>query len=407
MTVVTDPRTAPGVTPVVRLPRILIVDDEPLVLQTLSRTLRRNYEVVTARSGPEGVLEIQNGAPFEVIVSDMRMPQLSGAVFLKIARAIAPDSVRVLLTGQADMADAIASVNDGQIFRFLEKPCPQPVLEAALAMSVAQHRLITGERVLLEQTLNGSIEVLTDVLALASPVVFSKAGRLKRTVTVLAADLGITNRWEIEVAALFSQLGSLTLPPATVEKLNRGEELTDYERELLASVPRVALQLIGHIPRLEGVQAILEHHDARYDGRDGDPRMAGGDELPLGARLLKVALDLDALEASGQSIADILETMRGRVGVYDPKVLVALSNTRHLAGDTDDLREVHLNDVHIGMIFAFDVVAENGLILVGRGQTATPSLVRRIQNHWRDIVLREPARVIVRAASGMEGVARS
>jgi response regulator RpfG family c-di-GMP phosphodiesterase len=130
------------------------------------------------------------------------------------------------------------------------------------------------------------------------------------------------DRWEVEVAALFSQLGSLTLPPATVEKINRGEELNDFERELLASVPRVALQLIGHIPRLEGVQEILEHHDTRYDGRD-DLRFSG-DTLPLGARLLKVALDLDALEATGQSIGDILETMHGRVGVYDPSVLAAL-----------------------------------------------------------------------------------
>ena len=407
MTDVTQPPIAQGVASDSSLPRILIVDDEPLVLQTLSRTLRRHYNVVTARTGPEGVREIQNSAPFAVIVSDMRMPQMSGALFLKIARSIAPDSVRVLLTGQADVAAAIASVNDGQIFRFLEKPCPQPVLEAALAMSVAQHRLITGERVLLEQTLNGSIEVLTDVLALASPVVFSKAGRLKRTVAELATALEIPNRWEIEVAALFSQLGSLTLPPTTVEKLNRGEELNDHERELLASVPRVAIQLIGHIPRLEGVQAILEHHDARFDGRDGAPLSPVGDALPLGARLLKVALDFDALESTGQPIDAILTTMHGRVGVYDPNVLTALLKARHLAGDSDELREVQLNDVHIGMIFAFDVVAENGLILVGRGQTATPSLVRRIQNHWRDIVLREPARVIVRAAPPSEPVATS
>jgi response regulator RpfG family c-di-GMP phosphodiesterase len=381
--------------PVTSRPRILFVDDEPLVLQALSRMLRHAFEIVTEPSGPAGLSAIRNGRPFAVIVSDMRMPDMNGATFLKMARAISHDSVRVLLTGQADVTAAIASVNEGQIFRFLEKPCPLPILEGALNAAVEQYRLITAERVLLEQTLNGSIELLTDVLALASPVAFSKAGRLKRTMSELAAALGIEDRWEIEIAALLSQLGSITLPPQTVEKINRGEEVDARERDLVAAVPRVARQLIGHIPRLEGVRAILEHYSTNYDGRDAIPGEPCGDDLPIGSRLLKVVLDLDTLEAHGQPIAEIVETLRGRVGAYDPRVLAALCAMRSVARQTEELLELPLTDVRVGMIFAFDVVAENGLVLIGRGQSATPSLVRRIQNHWRDIALREPARVVV------------
>ncbi len=90
-------------------------------------------------------------------MSDMRMPGMDGATVLTRARAVQPDTVRVLLTGQADMEDAVAAVNDGNIFRFLIKPCPRPVLVRALTDAVDQHRMITAERVLLERTLRGSV----------------------------------------------------------------------------------------------------------------------------------------------------------------------------------------------------------------------------------------------------------
>ncbi len=376
--------------------RILLVDDEPLVLDALSRLLRRHFDVSTAPSGVIGLQTLRADDAFAVIVSDMRMPIMDGVAFLKAARQVAPDAVRVMLTGQADLGVAAASVNEGQIFRFLEKPCNPDVLAGALNAAAEQHRLITAERVLLEQTLKGSIAMLTDVLALASPVAFSRAVRIKRTVGALAEALDAPGAWEIEVAAVMSQVGAITLAPATVDKLDRGEELNADEQALAAGLPQMAAQLVGQIPRLEGVTAILKYQNARYDGRDarqGDPY---GEASPLGARMLKVAIDVDTLEAAGQPIAEILLTLNGRVGMYDPRVVAAMAALRRVSSGLDDLIEVRLNAVRAGMIFAFDVVAENGLVLIGRGQEATPSLVRRIQNHWHDMRLREPARVFAR-----------
>ena len=150
-------------------PRILCVDDERAVLDGLSLHLRRRYQVLTAQSGAEGLEILGREAGINVVVSDMRMPVMDGAAFLTRARALVPDVVRVLLTGQADLDSAIAVINEGRIFRFLTKPCPPATMMGALEAAVEQHRLITSERVLLEQTLHGSIKALTDILALANP----------------------------------------------------------------------------------------------------------------------------------------------------------------------------------------------------------------------------------------------
>src|ERR1700690_3969334 len=168
-------------------PRVPFVDDEPNVLEGLSLTLRRGYEVVLAGSGEAGLDVLTRDPTIAAVVSDMRMPGMDGATFLGKARAVLPDATRLLLTGQAELALAIAAINEGRIFRFLTKPCPPPVLVAAVEAGVELHRLVTSERVLLEQTLRGSIQMLTDVLALAAPTAFGQAVRIQRYARDLAS----------------------------------------------------------------------------------------------------------------------------------------------------------------------------------------------------------------------------
>ena len=171
--------------------RILCVDDEPRVLEGLSLHLRRNYDVVTAESGADGLQAIKDKGPFAVALSDMRMPRMDGTAFLKAVRELAPDTVRMLLTGQADLQSTIDAVNKGQIFRFLTKPCPSQQLMGAFEAATEQYRLVMAERVLLEQTLHGSIKALTDILALSNPVAFGSATRIKKYAGDLARHLGI------------------------------------------------------------------------------------------------------------------------------------------------------------------------------------------------------------------------
>ncbi len=208
-----------------RFPRILCVDDEPAVLESLSDTLHRHFDVWTATSGAAGLDQLRaEPLEFAVVLSDMRMPVMPGHVFLSEACKLAPDATRMLLTGYADVEAAISAVN-GQLFRFLTKPCSPTDLLASCQAALEQHRMRTAEKVLLEQTLKGSLKALSDVLALANPAAFGRSASVREHAQRLAVALDAGTTWEVGVAAMLAQLGAITLPPATAEKLYSGANL--------------------------------------------------------------------------------------------------------------------------------------------------------------------------------------
>jgi DNA-binding NtrC family response regulator len=204
-------------------PRVLCVDDEPLVLEALSDMLGRSFDVRVAPGGVEG-LEILRSEPdaFAVVISDMRMPRMPGSDFLRAARLVAPNTVQVLLTGDADLNQAIQAVNGGRLFRFLTKPCEPDELMRVCAAALGQHRLQTAERVLLEETVRGSIDALAEVLALSNPAALGRAGRVKALAGKLARAAGIANWWEVEVAATLGHWERWRFPVTPLRSSTRG-----------------------------------------------------------------------------------------------------------------------------------------------------------------------------------------
>ncbi len=212
---------------------ILLVDDEPAILDGLRRQLRGRYAIETA-TGPTAGFSAMAAQSFAVVVSDLRMPGMDGVQFLAQVRERAPHAVRIMLTGQADVEAAVQAVNRGNLFRFLTKPCPPDDLIAALDAGLAQHRLLIAERELLEKTLAGSVKVLTEILAMTSPRAFGRAQRLRHVARRLAEAVGHPAPWQVELAAMLAQLGAVTLPQDLLDRADAGTELRDDERHLLA-----------------------------------------------------------------------------------------------------------------------------------------------------------------------------
>ena len=365
-----------------RKPRILCVDDEPRVLDSLSLHLNRHFEVHTAKSGAEGLDILRTVSDFTVVLSDMRMPQMDGAEFLSRVRKLSPDSVRMLLTGQTDISLATKAINEGQIFRFMTKPCPPDELITSFKIGIEQYRLITAERELLQKTLLGSIKALTDILAIINPVAFSRSTRIKRHTSELAKKVGISNSWQVEAAAMLSQLGYIALPPETVEKIYYGDELTPEEEVMIPGVPKVAAQLIGSIPRLEPVLDILETLDKPLYRDKVDLTKT----IPIGARILKIAIDIDSLQAHGRSIQFAIDTLKGRDRRYDPELLTAFSELHGAVEKADEIKELPLKAVKIGMILVDKVCTESGALLVPPGFEVTPSFLQLIKNFDQKIL---------------------
>jgi response regulator RpfG family c-di-GMP phosphodiesterase len=294
---------------------------------------------------------------------------------------------------------AIAAVNRGHIFRFLEKPCTPDELRTAVAAAAEHHRLVTSERVLLEQTLQGSIKALVNVLALAQPQAFGRSTRVRRHVAGLADRVGERDHWPIEIAALLSQVGCTALPQTTVDRYLAGETLTADEATTIAALPETAEGVIAGIPRLEAVREILRFQDTPFKGRESapDPLNVSGDRLPRGARMLKIVLDFDLLELQGLSAGDALTTMRNRPGWYDPNLLASFAGLVDAPASGLSLERMRLSQVQAGMVFAADVRGENGLLLVARGQEVSASLVDRIRYQWRDFAARCAVSMIIGA----------
>ncbi len=369
--------------------RVLCVDDEVNVLEGLTRHLRRNFDVEIAVGGQAGIAALKERGPFAVLMSDLRMPGVDGVALLKQAREISPSCVRMLLTGQGDLRAAAAAINEGNIFRFLIKPCPVEQLIGAMNAAVEQHRLLLAEKELLEQTLRGSVQTLVEVLSMTSPEAFGRASRLKHWADALCTHFRVASRWDVEVAALLSQLGSVVLPPEVLALHYRGDVLDEAQRKMVARVPTVTEQLLAHIPRLEPVRAILQGQGLAYDGAVASGTL---DQVPWGVRVLRLLTDLDALEAGGMPLELALQTIEGRTGKYDRELTRALRELRGAGQQLAVVRDLTLDRVRPGMVLVEDVRARSGLLLMARGQRVTPELLERLRNFNPSIGIQEPIR---------------
>jgi response regulator RpfG family c-di-GMP phosphodiesterase len=357
--------------------RVLLVDDEPRVLDAIRRLLRGKFDVQTAGSADEGLVVLNREGPFAVIVSDMRMPGTNGVEFLDRARQCAPDSVRVMLTGNADQQTAVQAVNRGQVFRFLTKPCEPSLLLETLATGVRYHQLQTAERELLERTLRGSVKALADILAIARPDAFGRVARLRERIHVMTRALGVEVTWELDTAVLLSQSGCVSVAPELLDRISRGEPLSAEDETAFAGHAALGADLVAAIPRLDAVANIVRHQLCRFDGAGGSGPV--GAAIPLGARLIHALTVYDRLRAKGMSHRDAKSELRDRRGLLDPQVVEVLPEESSSTTGATIVARMDVERIAVGMTIEEDVRAGQGSLLVCRGQEVTAVLLERLR----------------------------
>jgi len=359
--------------------KILLVDDEQFVLDGLKRQLRRKYAIHTADGGEKGLQLIQSDGPFAVVVSDMRMPEMNGIEFLTQVRRVAPDSIRIMLTGYADQKTAINAINEGAIFRFLTKPCSLENLTVALDAALDQYRLITAEKELLEKTLKGSIKVLVDILSLSAPAAFSQATRLRKYAAQIVARLEFPDSWQYEIAALLSSIGFVNIPPETITKHLIGEKLTGREQEMIDAVPETAGMLLANIPRLSAVALMITRQNTPCSEpmafKNGDFHEA----VRIGANLLKVLTDFDILLIRNYEPEEAIRIMSEQIGLYDRTLLNMLA-ILDLPRRDQGVRNIRIDDLREGMIIDADIRNTHGILVVPKGYEVNESTCQRLKN---------------------------
>jgi CheY-like chemotaxis protein len=359
--------------------QVLFVDDEQSLLNGIERCLTGQFELATAISGSAALELMESRGPFAVVVTDMRMPKMDGVQLIKEARKKWPDTVYIMLTGNQDQATAVQALNEGHVFRFLTKPCQSADLTKAVEAGLRQYQLETGEKDLLQKTFCGAVSVLTDVLALSHPIIFSRTERIEGICLKLQEELRLGDHWEYKLAAKLGLLGFALLPESERANVDMGTQLGGVVSDQFRRAASTGQRLIERIPRLATVSKII----GRQPDVDGSvviqiPRTEEA-KANMGATLLRVAMLWDEVSRQGRNGLEAVEELHGSLPNLSREMADAL-----LAIPADDLNEesleVQLCDLKEGMVLCDDVVSDNGSMLIRKGRRLTWTVIERLYN---------------------------
>ena len=389
--------------------KILVVDDEDMNLRLMEALLiPMGYEVILARDGEEAFKKVQEIPP-DVILLDVMMPKMDG---FEVARRLKEKEETkiipiVMVTALKEVEDRIRALEVGAD-DFLSKPVDKMELKARVQSLLKiksyhdhireyQKELeaeVAKRKELLEKTLRGSIEVLTDVLALVNPVAFSRASRLRRYVQHIALNLELSNVWQFEVAAMLSHIGCIILQPEIIEKVYTGDTLSPNEEKMFASHPSVGHELLVKIPRFEVIAGMIDRQQESFKTRKSGDDFKHMDVVTMGAQMLRVAIDFDQLVTHGVSPVKAMTQMLEQKGTYDPIIVSALKDIQ-MGKNEMTINLVNVSELQTGMILAEDVRTEKGVLLVSKGQDVSMPVLKRIRSFSEGVGVAEPFRVFV------------
>jgi len=361
------------------LVRVLLVDDEVRVLEGLERQLSFDFSIATATSGFDALRMLRDDGPFDVVISDMRMPRMTGAVLFSRIRELWPDVARILLTGYADAADAADAINRGTIFQYLNKPCDASTLAEVIVRGADDAAKKRAERSVLEDTVRGLAESILYSMVDPQSGAAKLAERTRTLANDLAREVDLRDVWQLQLAAILHTLSSLLKYAASPD--------TDPTAATLTT------RLAG-MPRMRGVARILASTPSG-DAAPDDPVES------LSAEILRCAsnfanLELDKVEPDlalslatahvSERVASGLARIVGGTRIYEPSSSLVASLTP-------------------GVILDEDLFGEDGRVLVARGQRLTPSMCARLHEWAASEMVKPQVQILAATRSPAQEVA--
>ncbi|MCC9620852.1 response regulator [Thalassospira sp. MA62] len=382
-------------------PLVLFVDDDENLLMGLKRKLRGKFQFETAVGPIQAIEKVKSGRKYAVCVADMRMPEMDGVQLLGEIAKISPDTVNMMLTGNADQHTAVEAINHGKIFRFFNKPCEDENLIAGVKAGIRQHQLITAEKALIEQTLAGSIKVLTEVLAQLNPTIFGKAMRSKAWCDQVAQTIKYPYPWQLGLAALLGPIGYVSLPAEILKRLGEERPLQPLERDVVRRTPEVARNLISNIPRLEQVANIVYLQNRNFDGTGFPAEGPVGTDIPLGARVLRIFNDLGKIVDRDIVVKQHFKELRHKPERYDPELLDLIEAKLAVEDPSYDVvaypkgteHDILLKNLRMGDFLLTDIETKDGHVLLTHGNHVSEMQLQRLRIFQDLHQFHEPIRI--------------
>lgn len=358
---------------------VLIVDDEPATAALFARLLEidgaEKRTVLTASNDAEALTAVHSHA-CAVVISDLRMPGIGGLELMQRVRSISPDTVRIILTGYADVDIATAAINSGAIFRLLQKPIAGAELRAEINAALLHHRSLVLERTTLEHTVTGVVKVFVELLAALDPVASAKAFRLQGYVSHLLQALEIRDRWEFELAALL-----LHIEQSAAEKIAPESAPDSAPSDPKRPPPPGnvnSLSLLRKIPRLKAVAEMIARQDQPTDPADAGVLPAHRDRIRCGAQLLRIAVAFDAAVQGGAKRELALARLRSRPRDFDRMLVDGLTSLETSDKPMQE-RAVSLARLEAGMLLAQDLTNNSNVLLLAKGEYLTEAMIARVR----------------------------
>ncbi|MCK9635951.1 MAG: response regulator [Methylobacter tundripaludum] len=309
---------------------LLLVDDDPDVLATLTRSFRKGYKTLSANGGEEGI-EFLNEHPVDLIICDQRMPNVSGDQVLSHALQVQPDAIRILLTGYADVESLLTCVNDAHIYKYVTKPWDPAELNLtvvrALEALVLKRNLDTA-REQLETAYKDAVVMLCLAAEGKDQDTASHLYRVQHYTEALAVAMGVDKETAAHMGlmSMLHDIGKLATPDAILKK---PDKLTAEEWEIMREHPLNGVRILGNNPFYETAREISAGHHENYDGT-GYPHGLSGNHIPLSARIVKLADVFDALTTKRPykepwTMESALTHIESHAGImFDPAMVVEL-----------------------------------------------------------------------------------
>jgi response regulator RpfG family c-di-GMP phosphodiesterase len=382
--------------------KVLYVDDEASLLSSFSSLFwREPLQIFTLADSTaiDTLLELEG--PFAVVISDQRMPKLDGVGTLNRIKQRFPETVRILMTGYANLDDTQRAINEAGISRYVSKPWDDDALKAVVHEGVTQYNLaaenaylntqLTDQNKILSELLEGtvgqSMHLLSHLISYINPHAANQAERVRklgRAILSIIPNLSEDERWEISRALDLFNLGIAVLPPWIQVTLNK-EGLKSLERFPASRCHHVlASDLIKEIPRFERVASIIRYQAKDFNGA-GEPvtEIVRGKNLPLGSRLLHILIDLDLLSTDNFKGKDILQQMMSRTSKYDFELIAMMLG--HTAEQKQGYEEksVPVAELQEGMLLVDDIVTEHRQTLL-KANTMLSSESIKVIHQWNN-----------------------
>lgn len=358
--------------------KIMLVDDEENVLNGYRRTIRGQFLIKFFKDPFEALNSLKDDSDYSVIISDFNMPGMKGLEFLKKVHELNSNTIKILLTGYADLQLVIDAINEGYIYRFLTKPCDSEILTEAIKQGIKQFRLLTAEKELLEKTLRGSIKVLIDILSISNPSLFNRASLMRDLAKKIISRLNITDSWEIDISVLLSQIGCMGIPQEIVEKRMKGLQLTNKEEEIYYSHAEIGSMLLKNIPRLEKVaQAISLQFRTNERIESAENTFVESNTLFI-AKLLRLLNDYFWITERGIDSEKAIDYLTEEKSQYDELLLGALEAEVRGAKLGYITISKSLNELREGMILAENLVDANNYLLLPKGTVLSDIYIHKL-----------------------------